>query len=505
MLRKLLPFTWSSIILVVLFSLHACTKLDTTSVGSELINEVDNISTFADTLSINTVQGVFEGATYQDTTKLLLTDDYAIGKNTTDPFLGQTDASLYLQLKPPFYPYYFGAPRDTVNTPDSVVLCLSYRYAYGDTTGLSGPVTLQVFEVAQTTAAFSEWDSLGTLRNVNFAPELQPTALSAPTPINLTTVKNYKRIGKGNDSVINQIRIRLTDDFKDRLFAQDSNLNGAFSRDTFFRKFTNGFAVKMIDGNVLFYTRLTDANTRLELHYKKRNAAGVVDTIMSTFAFNTGAGGTAAPRRSAVTNKIVRTRPALPTGDQELYIQAAPGTFATLTIPQLTGYTNRIVHRAEIMIEQIPDPSDALFTEPAYLYLDLVDSGTLKWKPIYFDLNPSEPYDPDNTSGFPYYPFTGEVDLTYLGAGGKKKTDNLGTRTYYTLNVTRYIQQLVTKQTRNYSIRIFAPHNIIYPQYGDRIYPYVNSIAFGRIRVGGGNNPEPGYRMRLRVIYSKLQ
>ena len=480
----------------------SCTKLDTTTIGSDLIPEVDNIHTFADTLEINTLQGIFN-----DSTKLSLTDNYVYGK-TTDPLLGGTNARLFLQFKPGFYPYYFGSPLDTITAFDSVVLCLSYKGAYGDTLNAMTPIELQVNEVAST--VHGEWDSLGTFRDINYAPVIG-NALSAPVNIDLPTVKSYRKIGKGKDSVINQVRIKLSDAFRDAIFSLDSvrATNGAFSRDSLFRAFNNGFAVTMTGGNALLYTQLSDPYTRLELHYKRKNGA-VSDTSMSTFAFNNGSGGSAAPSRSAVADNIVRTRNAIPFGDQELYIQTAPGTYATLQIPRLTGYTNRIVHRAEIIMEQIPDNpvTDASFNEPDYLYLDLVDSGTTnKWKPIYFDLNPSLAYDPDykaGVGGLPYFPGTGEVDISYFGGNAKKKQDGSGTRVYYTINVTRYLQQLVTKQTPNYEMRLYAPHNLIYPQYAPTVIPYINTIAKGRIKLAGGSYVDPDRRMRMRIIYSKI-
>ena len=511
MSRRIFFLALSGFITIVIFN-WSCTKLDTTTVGSDLIPAVDNINTFDTSFSIISAQGAFEGIE-KDTSRLLLTDNYALGK-TNDILFGQTDAELFLQFKPGFYPYYIGIANDTIIAADSVVLCLSYKGAYGDTSALSGLIKLQVFDVPLT--QHGEWDSLRTLRDINYAPAIS-TALSPETSIDMDAVKMYKKIGKGNDSVINQIRINLSSSsqFISRIFGADSAYapEGGFSRDTFFRsKVSNGFAIKMTQGNRLLYTQLSDANTRLELHYKKKNG-GVTDTAMSSLEFNTGSNGTAAPRRSAVANRIVRTRTTpLPfPGDQEIYIQAAPGTYASLKIPQLSGYSNRIIHRAEIILEQIPDASDLAFTAPGFLYLDLVDSGLVpkKWKPVYYDLNPSLPYDPDNKSGLPYYPATGEVDLQYLGAAAKKTADPAGisgTHLTYRLNVTRYVQKMVINQTPNYEIRVYAPHAVIYPQYAPTIYPYVNNIAQGRVRVGGGSlSVDQKYRMRLRIIYSPLQ
>lgn len=515
MSRRILSLALSGFLIIVLFS-WSCTKLDTTNIGSDLLPAVDNINTFADTLDINTTQGVFD-----DTTKLSVSnsaENYVFGKND-DPVLGKTDATLFLQLKPDFYPYYLGAAGDTLVSLDSVVLCLAFKGVYGDTTT---PMYLDVHAVKST--QHDEWDSLGTysnpsLRNIKYAPDVDPVSIAnAPALVYLPALRSYQKIGKGTDSVIGQIRIKLNSTFGNMLFEQDSVLNGAnFSRDTLFRsRVNNGFAVSMSSGNGLLYTQLSDENTRLEIHFKcKRALTGTLDTVMSQFVYNNGANGTSAPRRGAVADHIVRTRNPLPSpGDQELYLQTAPGTYANLNIPGLTGYSNRIVHRAEIIVEQIPSNpiSDGYFYEPPYLYLDLIDSATAnKWKPIYYDLNPSYSYDPDHpsnsTSVFDYFPITQQVDYSYFGGTPHTKIDATapsGTRKYYTINITRHVQRICTKQTRNYDMRLFAPFNIIYPQYTSTVIPYSNNIAAGRVRVGGGNATDPKYKMRLRVIYSKL-
>ncbi len=480
-----------------------CTKLDTTTIGSDLLPEVDNVNTFADTLDINTTQAAFN-----DTTKLLLSENFVVG-TTNDPLFGSTDATLFLQLKPGFYPYYIGAPRDTLVAYDSVVLCLSYKGAYGDTS-LSAPlIKLQVFPVLS--SQHGEWDSLAGSysKNINYEPAYDlANPLSGEVPVFPSSLGTYKVISKGKDSVINQIRIRLNSNFATALMTEDSLAGGAFSRDTLFRAFNNGFAVRMTSGNALLYTELTDANTRLELHYKRKvYPSGIRDTSFSVFTFNSGAGGSSAPRRSQAGNKVVRNRPGLSTGDQEIMMQTSPGTYASLKIPELTGYSNRIIHRAELVMDQIPDPAtDSKFVVPNYLYLDLVDTGSvLKWKPIYYDLNPSSPYDPDHTSGsaglFDYYPANYELDFAYFGGIPKKTPD--GSRYRYTFNISRYIQRMVINQSANYELRLFAPQSIIYPQYNPTIIPYANNLAYGRVRLAGGNYPDINYRMRLRIIYSK--
>ncbi len=489
--------TFFSVSLLFLF-LYSCTKLDTTSIGGDLIPEVDNINTFADTLDVYTTQGVFEGI-YKDTTKLSYAENYAIGK-INDPLMGATNASLYLQLKPAFYPFFIGKiAKDTIVQADSVVLCLSYKAFWGDTLQ---PLQLQAFEVDPNAGGL--WDSAYAKRDINYAPILR-NSISSIQSFDLRNMSKYVKVGK-TDSVNNQIRIKLSDTYRNYFFGGDTipTSNNAFRNDSLFRRYINGFAVVASGGNALAYVDLLDATTRLEFHYKRKNG-GAVDTTYSNLYFNVGLNGEVV-RWGAVANKVTRTRNPLPNGNQELYLQTNPGTFANLYIQGLSSLTNRIVHRAELQVTQIPDPStDKVFSPPLYMYMDLVDSGTNKWKPIYFDLNPSTFYDPDNkTPGYPYFPYNGNVDVNYFGGYYKEKTDIAGTRGYYNFNITRYVQQMATKHTTNYQMRMFPANNFSYPQYGPVSIPYKNPIAYGRVKVGGGNHPNPTYKMRLRIIYSKI-
>jgi hypothetical protein len=507
LLQKRLPEFSIFFIIATIAFFTGCNKLDTTNIGSDLIPEVDNVTTFADTLDIVTSMGAFEGSLV-DSTTLGLTENYVIGK-TNDPMMGGTDARLFLQLKPTFYPYFIGtAAGDTITGIDSVVLCLSYRSFYGDSTQ---PVTFIVEEVSNT--AHGEWDSLYlskngalSLRTIRYAPAVSQV-LSAAKQVDLRRMEDFLRVGK-QDSVNNQIRIKLSDAFRDQLFAGDStqSVDGIYNSDSAFRKFNNGFAIKVLSGNALVYVNPSDTKTRLELHYKKKNGSPV-DTVYSSFLFNTGFSG-GSVSRSAISNKIERTRNPLPSGDQELYLQTTPGTFANVFIPELTTMSNRIVHRAEIFIEQIPDPiTDDIFRECNFLYLDLLDTGaTVKYKPIYYDLNPGVFYDPDfKTQRAPYFPSNAEVDFDYFGGYLREKTDATGPHSYYTFNVTRHVQQILTKRTYNYRMRIFPAHSFRYTQYDPLQIPYRNPIALGRVKVGGGNHPIPEYRMKMRMVYSIIR
>lgn len=497
--KRVLPAALLSFIAIIVLA-WGCTKLDTTNLGTDLIPAVDNVHTFRDTFNIETSQGFFN-----DTSVVSISNNHALGTISNDPLFGKTEANVFLQLKPPFYPYYFGSASDTVKNytgvgVDSVILCLSYKGVWGDTN------TVQQIQVSEITdLRFT--DSLSDVHDVNYQPQI-----GAPLS-NVVTI-DTRRIGKDTvwynhrrDSIVNQIRIKLSNAFAQELYAQDSSdtaLKKGFRNDSIYRKTFKGFAVKTISGNGLMYINLTDETTRLEVHYRKfrRNK---YDTVYSVFPLQASTFGSVA--QSATANYVHRDRTgseSVNPATEALYIQGGPGTYANLKFPGLRPdtITNRIVHRADIVIEQIPGSSfyDSIFSTPI-LYLDLIDTstGTPKWKPIYYDLDPGTLYYPDLAAAF--YP--GGVVHSYFGSISRTKVNNLGqTIRYYNINVSRYMQNLFSGKIRNYDMRLFAPFKFRYSQYSPFALQYDNPVGFGRIKVGGGRNTN--YRMKLVMTWTKL-
>ncbi len=482
----------------------SCTKLDTTDLGSELLPIVDNVNTFADTFFINAQQKEFE-----DTTFVLNSDDHALGNISNDPLFGKTTANVYLQLKPTIFPYTFGN-LDSLVGMDSVVLCLFYKGYWGDSNVVQ---TLQVSEVVDNEFK----DSVYKRWRVTTTPPGTGSVVSQPVNVDIRRLGDYMHYAHIKDSVRSQIRIKLNADYAARLYNSDSTLTGsgnhAFYSDSLFRKAFNGLAVKAIgSGNALMYVNLADTNTKLEVHFRVKNA-GKIDTTYKSLKLRLfdSADTIRGPKQSSTANYINRDKsgyPAsIPTGN-DIYLQTQPGTYASLTIPQLTGYSNRIIHRAEIIIEQVPDNPyyDSIFTSPNYLYLDLKDTANvtpIRNKPIYYDLNPNTFYDPDFNTGLPYFP-TGGLDFGYYGGYARRKTGPFGgSIIYYNINISRYVQRMVISQGANYELRLFPAFSFHYPQHSSTYIPFNNSVALGRVRVGSGTNPN--YTMRLRIIYSPIK
>jgi len=491
--------------LAFLSVISSCTKIDTTSIGGDLVG-VDNEVTFADTLDIVSSQGTF--------TDILTTTPrsgtHVLGAITNDPVFGKTNAEVYLELKPNFFPYYFGTKGDTINTAlipetrfDSAVLCLSYKFFYGDTN------KVQSFKVYTINSPAT--DFVDTAYKLNYRPA------GDLGPLVGTGTINPKRLGdsiffpgSAKASIINQMRIKLSNDFLTDL---TSNMDTAVGSESIFRSDTNfrakfrGFAIvpdENTAGNGLFYVSLTDASTRLEVHFVKRNK-GVLDTSFSSFTLVNGFSNIV---NSAHANYVQRDSTGTELKDNRqpgsLYIASTPGTYAYLSIPGLANRKNQIVHRAEILVEQIPssDPAIAAIDDalipPPFLYLDLIDSTTNRqFKPIYLDLNPSNSYDPDNS--ITYFPAAG-IDNNYFGGYRRFRDDGSGKKIYYyTFNISRYVQRLATNGGNNYQFRLSAPVDLYYKGYRT---PYNgNYVGYGRIKIGDGSDRS---KMRLRIVYSKI-
>lgn len=493
-LRSVLSVTVFSIIL------WSCTKIDTTQVGSDLIPAVDNVHTFADTLTVIGTQGILTA----DSTRITVSDLQVLGTINNDPFFGKTNANIYLQMKPVFFPYYFGNKSDSIGQPyapdgtgfDSVVLCLSYKGFYGDSTK---PQHLKVLELAAAETNF-KFDSA---YQTNYQPAIPPTNVLGELTVIPTDLKNSTFLDNRKDSANYQIRIPLNAAFLNKIIANsDSSTNKPFNSDSLFKTVFKGFAIEAnggADANGLFYINLTDINTRLEIHYRRKNGIPI-DTAHSSWAVI--AGSTTNIAKSATANYINRNRAGSQyenSANDQLFIQSTPGTYANLKIPGLDIFQNSIIHRAELLMEQIPSGLPSL-PAPSFLYLDVIDTGSgWKYKPLPYDLSPASFYDP-NTSAQPFFPANG-IDYSYFGGNQLSKIDPLTglTMNYYVFNISRYVQNMVTKKEVNYGLRVSAPYDLFY--YGYRL-PFSNRLAFGGIKIGNGNNPN--YKLRLRIVYSKI-
>lgn len=484
----------SGLILLSLFvSLFSCRKInEATTLGTGLIPAVDNITTFDTTLEVEVYNDSFTVVT--DSALSLPYFTHYLGQINSDPFFGKTNTQLSLELKPSSYPFVFVNKYDSLHI-DSVVLVLDYVGTYGDTTVAQ---TVNVYELASS----ARMDTTYRFRE----PFLQTSGLLGSRTF-LPSVLNDS-IKAREDTTANQLRIRLNNSFGDRLLKYDTTsslITGAYRSDSAFKTFFKGFALESVSGgNALMGFNLDGTNTKLAIYYRDDNGdSPVEDTVVEYFKFTSTAGSA-----NIVQRNYTGTPFAASVGgaqDNYAFVQATPGSFTTIKVPGLSSLSNRIVHRAELIMEEAYDLSDSLFPAPDLLYLDVYNPAKSKYAAIPFD--------------FIYDINTGSSNAGQMGGAPYQSTDGSGNSIkVWRFNVSRYVQHVVNGTEPAYDFRLTAPVYIpnqykfsTTADFSD-ITVYVNSSygtagkpAVGRVRLHGGDatrtNPQ---RMRMRVVYSKI-
>jgi hypothetical protein len=469
-----------------IFVFSACKKLnDATDLGGGLIPPIDNVNTFDTTITVEAYNGIFDPLT--DTTRTFPSDIHWLGRITNDPLFGSTDADLFLELKPPFYKYSFLNKSDSLNI-DSAVLVLDYLGLYGDSTI---PQTVNVYEI---TSEFKFDSNYYLTRNTLNTGQQLGTRTFVPSILN-DSVKVWL------DTTKNQLRIPVNmNNFGQRLLNYDSTTgpNGAYNTDSAFRSKFKGFAIRSQGGgNALMAFNLEGANTKLAIYYRyQKGGTGTAfeDTAVTYFDFTTVSAATNLVKR--VHSPQVTAAATSPAEDPIVYIQSAPGTFADIKIPALNTLSNRVVHRAELIMEQVYDNSDTTFPPPPLLHLDAYDDSLQKFRTIPFDF-----FDDGN---FVYnFGTFGAVPQNTIDGSGK-------TVKIWRFNVSRYVQHILTKTAKLYTLRVSAPYYYM-EEFGSPPFSTVKrtitvneSVARGRVRLHGGSPSTNPNRMRLRIIYSKL-
>ena len=496
--KRYAAFSFIALLATATIIFFGCKKLnEATDLGGGLIPPVDNITTFDTSITVlayNDTLGIVN-----DSIRLDPSEEFFLGKINSDPFFGKTDARLFLELKPPSYPFTFLNKSDSLYI-DSVVLVLDYAETYGDSVL---PQAINVYEIDQ--SGNFKPDSLYLIRQSN----LTYSNLLGSKTITPQRLKDSVKVYK--DTTISQLRIKLNNSFGTRLLSYDSTSNlltGAYANDSVFRSKFKGFAVQSMNtGNAIMGFDLSGGGTKLAIYYKyEKRITPLVQKLDTTVAYFTFKTGLSTGVNSAAANHIIRDYTGTPaqaslnngtSPDPILYLQNTPGTYASIKIPDLATINNRVIHRAELVMEQVYDISDSLYRSPDFLYLDAVDptiTSFQKFRAIPYDLHLNDGRTAIDYSGFGVTPII-STDIS----GNRIRT--------WKFNITRYVQHVLTQTQSLYELRLFPAFRFIeqfgIPPASEPTFIAVNpAIAKGRIRLGGGNHP--AQKMKLRLIYSKL-
>ena len=471
-----------------ILAFSSCKKADdTTNLGGDIIPGVDGITTFETSLTVEAYNGLFTAL--DDSLGIGRNDDHFAGNIFNDPLFGKTNAKIFLELKPSFYPFTFS---NIINKDslffDSTVLVLGWHGTYGDTLA---PQRFRVYEMDQSNNFRT--DSLYQVRQQSFTYSNQLGSKDFFPSSLKDSVKVF------SDTTRNQLRIKLNNAFGEKLLKGpgfDSTM--AYSSDSAFKTYLRGFAIEADQsfGNaIISFGLVNEPNTKLAIYYRYRKG-GVDVPAVSYFNFTIA---------SAQHNFIDRNFSGSPllaaqggsTPDNLVYLINAPGSYATLKIPELRNFNNCIVHRAELSMEEVYDVSDKNFFPPQALFLDLYDSSISKYKIVPYD------YILDNTG----------AGQSNFGIFGKSSVDGFGnTIRTWKFNITRYVQNVLTKKEPLHNLRLLA-HRYVIDQAKNRnptnsgsyvtVPIQINSLmAIGRVRLAGGTYPTQ--KMKLRIIYSKI-
>lgn len=463
-------------ILILLAFAFGCTKIDTTTLGDNLIPPVDNIHTFDTSYSVIAVN---YDSTECDTVHRAAFQP--LGMISNDPLFGTTRANIYVEFKPDNFPFYFPTADAGTFQIDSAVIVLQYSHSFGDTNALQKVNIYQLSDSFDITQNYSSckvlgYDSTTLLGEKSYYPWLLKDSVHGYT-----------------ENAANELRIPLSKSFIQNFIDDSAQI---FKSDSQFVNYFKGFAIvpdRATGGQALNYFDLSSSRLAMYLRYAN---GGTADTTMVNFTL-TGL--------SALSNSIVRDHGASEItnhlsqpqkGDSLIFIQTSPGTYALLNIPDLTGLSNRVINRAELIVDQAYSPNtlDNVFSAPANLYVEIKDSSVSnKYIPIPCDFNANE-----IQTGFQYM---GGQRTIITNSAGQSIAE-------YHLNLTRYIQSLVTKGKKNFTLKLSAPNYVVntatyFDWCGQGIGPFStirNFEADGRVMLNGTNNT-PSH-IRLHVVYS---
>ncbi len=488
----------SAFILTILISiLGSCTKIESTDIGSGLIPPIDNVNTFETSLDVHTFNQYNGDSTYP-----LKSENLVLGRISNDPLFGKTTGIINMEVKPDFFPYSFNGIYDSLKL-DSMVLVLSYKGVWGDS---ATKQTLNVYELTQSQTNWLDPNKIYSTKNSfqHSGPAIGTTVVDPKNMLVDSILPNKEPVNK------NQIRIRISNtSVTNRLF--DSN--NYKKTDTVFKTAFAGFAIvpdtSLTNPNNLLVVNLADTNTKLAIYYSFKTST--TSARESTVAYwRVGS-------RAGFSNQVIRN-PSGPTPeylasvtnpaeDSLVYLQTRPDApFTKIKIPGLDTLSNKIIHRAELQIVQVPDlattPSDLdkLFSPPLLFITAYSNDSSRRFMlpggDVQFSLNGVSNYE-----DFGSYPFNRTIN-------GRQVVN-------YAFDITHYVQGIATKKNRNYDLSLFAPY-AEFVQATENFFSQVplggngtvNPLALGRVRVGGGSlnksGPNASYRMRIRIIYTRI-
>jgi len=445
---------------------------ETIPTGSDVLPGSDNPSNFfTDTTTIYS-STVMEDSMRTD--KLFLSQ---LGY-TSDPTFGTTKASLTMGFKTPTFGLNLETFEDTIGGYylDSIVLALMVNNIYGDT---NKRMTLAVNKLANPLDQDKIYYSNSSLpqgmvevgRLQNFYPELMRE--------------------HDEDTILTdlgaQIRIPLNPFFGQSLL----NILGTdqIYSNALFKQYMPGLVVipdeqagsmievDMITNTITTNVRTAYSDTRIHMYFKNAIDSSL-SLVFPASILDVGVGNFEHDYSSTNVESALNSSAA--EGDPVNYVQGLAGVKTKLEFPFIDAYDDNVaVLKAELIITRLLDGDEDEYPAPERL----------------FALKIGEDGENENISDF------SDLPAGHYGGFGDEVTLASGEEVMqYRINISDYFQNLIRGNEPNDGmyITIYGDQNFTLTTIND------SDLIPDRIVIGGGNNTDDDYKMKLNLTYTVL-
>ncbi len=397
--------------------------------------------------------------------------------NLSDPFFGTMTGYTSFQVIPenPSIAVYENA------TIDSATLVLPYTgYSYGDTTDQSLTQSYQAFFLNEELSTSTLYYSY-TSKSIDQAIPLSPA-----TTVNLHKLQDSVTVNGKNylpslrlKLNVTALRSRLTP----ALTAASANPN---TPNAAFLSVFKGLCVKA--GNSLQTTkaypffRLTGSNSSaaagIIVYYHSNGSTS--DTAVQHYFFDGSSCGffnnvTKSFSHSPVSNLLNSAQG----NDSIIALQNQPGACLDVMITGIKSLPSGIINKAQLQLAMLPGYNDLPYGPVARMYPRRVSNGTY----------PSGSVAGAEEDVYDRYPTTSLTPFDILDGQLHTLSRNGTDVPVYTIGLPREIMHCIAAKNDTLHLRITGTQD------------YIGAY---RAILGGGNHPNPLYKAKLFVVYSKL-
>jgi hypothetical protein len=427
--------------MVVSFSLFfsSCTDNDTIGLNEQPSSDELNVI-FSDTCTVMAFSKIEDSVRTDETV-------YNILGCYLDPEFGKTTANIYSQYRIPTNNVNFG----TAPQLDSLVLSLTYKGYYGDTTM---PMKIKVYELYDNLFKDSTYYSNKTMNGIEIGSK---TFMPRPTDSVMILGKKYGA----------HLRIKLNASIAQKFF--NASGQATMADNNAFLDFFKGVKIEasaVSSGGALLLFDLGASLSRMTLFYKNATE----DSLQFNFLvneicarFNHYDHYSYAHASNEFKKNLVASHDTLTSGKKNLYLQAMGGVKVKILFPfikNLVANNQVAINKAELIMN-VNDLglSSMPFGPPGKLAL--------------------VKYNGNGTNTFVIDQFEGD---THFGGSYNSSSKQ------YRFNITRYIQGILNNTITNEGLYLMASGAAIYPN---------------RVILKGTDIANSG-RFKLRLTYTKI-